>query len=54
MDNCKICTGDFKTSPDELVLCDHHDGMAHLGCCCYRCSMDGKPCVHGVAFYAKK
>jgi len=53
MDDCKICTGDFKKSPDNLVLCENHKGFVHLGCCTHRCSMDGKPCKHCVGQYAK-
>jgi hypothetical protein len=50
---CKICSGDFATSPDKLVLCEHHQGFTHMGCCSYRCSQDGKMCVHGKAMYTK-
>lgn len=54
MDQCKICVNNFQDSPDELILCEHKDGMVHHGCCCARCSMDGKPCKHCKAVYSKK
>lgn len=46
MDSCKMCKGDFHDSPDNLVLCEHHKGFVHYGCCVTNCSMDGKPCEH--------
>lgn len=50
MISCKICTGNFKDSKDSLVVCEHHDGVVHLGCCIDKCSWDKKPCqnAHGV------
>ncbi len=53
MDTCNICKGNFDLSPDEIVLCEHKDGFVHLGCCVSLCSMDGKPCTHSKAIYAK-
>lgn len=53
MTNCKVCTGDFKTSPDDMVLCEHKEGSVHLGCCVYDCSLDRKPCVHALGVYKK-
>ena len=50
---CKICGGDFKTSPDSIVLCEHKDGVVHLGCCVNNCSMNKAPCKHCVATYDK-
>jgi hypothetical protein len=52
--NCKLCKGDFERSPDDVVLCDHKEGAVHLGCCLYKCSLDGSPCVHALALYEKK
>jgi len=54
MENCKICGSNFEGSPDELVLCEHHDSFVHLGCCTGLCSMDGKPCDHAKSIYEKK
>jgi hypothetical protein len=51
--NCKICTGEFANSPDSIVLCKHHTGIVHLGCCINRCSMDKKPCMNKAAIYDK-
>ncbi|MFH0876395.1 MAG: hypothetical protein V1859_10740 [archaeon] len=53
MQNCNICSNAFTGSPDQLVLCEHKDGMVHKGCCTSLCSMDGKPCKHGIAMYSK-
>ena len=50
---CKICEGNFKDSPDSLLLCNHHDGAVHLGCCINRCSWDKKPCGHCMGVYDK-
>ncbi len=52
--NCMICANGLKASPDALVLCEYKEGMVHRGCCTAKCSWDGTPCVHGVAFYEKK
>ena len=51
--SCNICSGEFKGSPDSIVLCDFKDGMVHLGCCINNCSMDKKPCKHAIAVYEK-
>lgn len=53
MDSCKICANDFENSPDQLVLCEHHKGFTHHGCCTNRCSLDNKPCIHAKSIYAK-
>jgi len=53
MDSCKICSGAFQDSPDQLILCEHKEGFVHLGCCIDRCSMDGKPCEHSKGQYKK-
>jgi hypothetical protein len=53
MNNCMICTSNFQDSPDDLILCEHKDGIVHLGCCVNRCSMDHNPCVHCKAEYSK-
>ncbi|MBW2980128.1 hypothetical protein KY360_01780 [Candidatus Woesearchaeota archaeon] len=50
---CGICKGDFKTSPDKIVLCDHKSGAVHLGCCANNCSQDSTPCKHAVGVYSK-
>ena len=31
--NCKLCKGEFKESPDAVILCDFKEGPVHLGCC---------------------
>lgn len=53
MDGCRICKGNFQDSPDDIVLCGHHDGSIHLGCCVSLCSWDGKPCTHSKGVYEK-
>jgi len=53
MENCSICDGSFEHSPDDMVLCEHKGSFVHLGCCASLCSMDGKPCKHAKAVYAK-
>ncbi|MCK5283276.1 MAG: hypothetical protein KAK00_07750 [Nanoarchaeota archaeon] len=53
MGDCKICSGNFADSPDELILCEHKGGLVHLGCCVSLCSGDGKPCQHSKAIYSK-
>jgi hypothetical protein len=53
MEHCKICTGDFEKSPDQLVLCEHHKGFVHYGCCTHRCSHEHKPCKHAKSIYSK-
>ncbi|MBU1975745.1 MAG: hypothetical protein KKG59_05055 [Nanoarchaeota archaeon] len=50
---CKICNGDFKSSPDAIVLCEHKDGAVHSGCCINNCSADKKPCEHCLGLYGK-
>lgn len=50
---CKLCSGNFPDSPDEIVMCDHKEGFVHLGCCVSSCSIDGKPCEHSKATYSK-
>ena len=54
MINCNICSGTFHNSPDKVLMCEHKDGMVHLGCCVSRCSMDGKPCIHQMATFIKE
>jgi hypothetical protein len=51
MDTCKVCSGEFNNSPDNLILCEHHSGIVHRGCCTDRCSLDGKPCKHCIKEY---
>ena len=51
---CKICGGDFKESPDKLVVCTHKEGAVHQGCCCDNCSGNGKPCDHSQGVYEKQ
>jgi hypothetical protein len=46
-----MCKGNFHDSPDNLVLCEHHEGFVHHGCCIATCSQDGKPCMHAVKEY---
>ena len=50
---CKVCTGKFRDSPDSLILCKHHDGMVHLGCCINDCSEHKAPCDHCSGVYDK-
>jgi len=54
MDTCKICSGVFDNSPDDIILCRFRDGVVHYGCCVGLCSLDNKPCVNCIAQYAKK
>jgi len=53
MVNCKICTGQFNTSPDSVVLCSHKEGTVHLGCCINNCSWDKQICEHAIGKYDK-
>jgi hypothetical protein len=50
---CKICNGQFDTSPDSVILCDYKDSIIHLGCCVNNCSWDKKPCKHALSLYEK-
>ena len=54
MVECKICNGQFDTSPDSIVLCKHKGGAVHLGCCVNNCSEDNQPCEHTAGVYDKK
>ncbi|MBR9705799.1 hypothetical protein GOV14_02070 [Candidatus Pacearchaeota archaeon] len=51
--SCNICSGEFQSSPDSVVLCGFKDGLVHLGCCINDCSGDNKPCEHAIAMYDK-
>lgn len=51
MSKCKVCSNVFNDSPDNLILCKHHDGLVHRGCCTDKCSWDGKPCEHCIKEY---
>jgi hypothetical protein len=53
MVTCHVCTGHFKESKDSVVLCNHHKGPVHLGCCTDNCSGDGEPCGHSHGVYHK-
>jgi len=53
MVKCKVCTGHFVESKDSVVLCNHHDGAVHMGCCTDRCSEHGEPCDHSHGVYHK-
>ena len=50
---CKVCTGDFDSSPDSIVLCRHKEGAVHFGCCVHDCSNDNRPCEHCAGTYDK-
>ncbi|MBW2974597.1 hypothetical protein KY366_02670 [Candidatus Woesearchaeota archaeon] len=50
---CKICDGDFKSSPDSVLLCGHKEGAVHLGCCINNCSWNKQPCGHSTGTYEK-
>jgi hypothetical protein len=52
--NCKICSGEFLSSPDDVVLCEFKEGATHLGCCVHNCSMEGAPCIHAMGTYKKE
>lgn len=54
MVECKICNVGFSESPDNIILCNHHDNVVHMGCCVAKCSMDGKPCQHCTSIFSKK
>lgn len=53
MVKCKVCEGDFKSSPDSVILCEHKDGAVHLGCCINDCSKNKMPCDHSCGLYDK-
>ena len=50
---CKVCNVVFNDSPDDLILCHHHEGPIHFGCCVDRCSHDHKPCEHSLGRYKR-
>jgi len=50
---CKVCSGEFGSSPDSIVVCGHKEGNVHLGCCMNNCSIDKKPCEHAIGIYEK-
>ncbi|MEA2036734.1 MAG: hypothetical protein U9O94_04460 [Nanoarchaeota archaeon] len=50
---CNICGGEFKGSPDSILLCGEKKGMVHLGCCIDNCSWDKQPCQHAQGVYEK-
>jgi len=50
---CNICSGQFDTSPDSIVLCGYKEGAVHLGCCMYNCSMSREICEHALGKYDK-
>ena len=52
MVDCGICKGNFRDSPDSVVVCDYR-GVVHLGCCIDHCSWDKKPCAHCQGVYDK-
>jgi hypothetical protein len=54
MVTCKICGGSFKDGDDSVVMCAHHGGAVHMGCCIDNCSGDGMPCEHSHGVYEKK
>lgn len=54
MEICKICSGDFENSPDQIILCEYKAGFVHLGCCINNCSMDKNPCIHCKSKYTKE
>lgn len=51
---CKICGNDFEDSSDDIIMCKHHKGAVHFGCCINNCSKEFKPCVHAIAQYVKR
>ncbi len=50
---CAICEGNFKESPDSVVLCNHLESPVHLGCCVDKCSMHKEPCENSESVYEK-
>ncbi|MFH1132957.1 MAG: hypothetical protein V1735_00545 [Nanoarchaeota archaeon] len=50
---CRICENSFQNSPDSIVVCNHHCGVVHLGCCRDRCSNHKAPCMHAQGVYDK-
>lgn len=54
MVKCMMCGGDFKESPDNLVMCGHHRGPVHMGCCVNNCSGQKMPCEHSQAVFKKE
>lgn len=53
MVKCKICSGQFDTSPDSIILCKYKEGVVHLGCCINNCSMNREICEHALGKYDK-
>ncbi|MFH1916271.1 MAG: hypothetical protein ABIJ21_03325 [Nanoarchaeota archaeon] len=51
---CKVCTVPFTNDNQEVLLCGHHEGFVHVGCCTDVCSQHGTPCEHHVATFVKK
>ncbi|MBU0980380.1 MAG: hypothetical protein KJ709_06225 [Nanoarchaeota archaeon] len=51
MVKCKLCNNQFHNSPDSLVVCNHHGGPVHLGCCRDNCSEHNAPCEHAQGIY---
>ena len=50
---CRICCGEFKNSPDSVLICNFREGVVHLGCCIDKCSWSKEPCLHCQAVYQK-
>nr|MCK4929529.1 hypothetical protein [Nanoarchaeota archaeon] len=53
MTKCKICGVDFTQGTDSIVMCRHHGGNVHLGCCMDICSWEKTPCHHAVGVFQK-
>jgi hypothetical protein len=53
MVKCNVCNGEFKESPDSIVMCSHKGGPVHLGCCVNNCSGNKQPCMHSQGLYDK-
>jgi len=50
---CNVCTWGFRESTDHVIVCKHHKGPVHLGCCRDRCLKNGKPCRHSIGMYKR-
>ncbi|MBU1199083.1 MAG: hypothetical protein KKF46_01010 [Nanoarchaeota archaeon] len=53
MTNCRVCGQDFNDENSSLVICRHHEGNVHLGCCLDTCSWSKEPCHHCVGVFGK-
>lgn len=53
MTKCNICGVGFTGETSSIVMCKHHSGNVHVGCCMDLCSWDKKPCNHAIGVFEK-